>query len=291
MTPSSVEDLLDILPDAVVMVDGDGRIVYGNAAVEPLLGHAPRALKGLPLETLVPVALREHHAELVERYRAGGGGPTPMRRRPVLRALHRSGREVPVTISICSFDRPQGDRVWIAVLHDVAALNTHLDRATTLAETDALTGLANRIHLSRRLQGLLEAGTPFGLLLLDLDRFKPFNDLHGHAAGDAALRIVARRLRRLVRGDDLVARLGGDEFVLVLDGLEAEVGLASRAQGVLAAVARPLRLGDARRGRLGSSVGGALHPRHGDDEATLLAAADAAMFAAKRAGCGYRLAN
>lgn len=290
MIPSPIEDLLDILPDAVVMVDAGGLIVYGNPAVEPLLGHAPELLRGQPLEVLLPVGLRERHAAQVAAYRAGGV-PTLMGRRPVLSALHRSGRVVPVSISICNFDRPQGDRVSVAVLHDVAALHTHLDRATALAETDALTGLANRLALSRRLRGLLEAERPFGLLLLDLTQFKPFNDRHGHAAGDAALRIVGRRLRGQVREADLVARLGGDEFVLLLDGLEAEADLAARAQGVLAGLSRPLRLDDARRGRLGASIGGALHPRHGHDEATLLAAADAAMYVAKRAGSGYCLAT
>lgn len=290
MTPSPIEDLLDILPDAVVMVDAHGGIVYANPAIEPLLGHPPESLRGQALELLLPPALRERHARQVAAYREDGA-PTLMGRRPVLSALHRSGRVVPVSISICNFDRPQGDRVSVAVLHDVATLHTHLDRATALAETDALTGLANRLALSRRMQALIDASRPFGLLLLDLTQFKPFNDLHGHAAGDAALRIVGRRLRGQVRDGDLVARLGGDEFVLLFDGLADEAGLAARAQGVLASLSRPLRLSDARRGQLGANIGGALYPNHGADETALLAAADAAMYEAKRGGSGYRLAN
>lgn len=290
MSPSPIEDLLDILPDAVVVVDARGCIVYANPAVEPLLGHVPADLCGQALEVLLPPALRDRHARQVADFRVGGT-PTLMGRRPVLSAMHRSGRVVPVSISICNFDRAQGDRVSVAVLHDVAALNTHLDRATALAETDALTGLANRLALSRRMQGLIAAERPFALLLLDLTQFKPFNDRHGHAAGDAALRIVGRRLRGQLREGDLVARIGGDEFVLLFDGLADAGGLASRAEGVLAGLSRPLRLSDVQRGRLGANLGGALYPRHGGDEAALLAAADAAMYLAKRAGAGFRLAG
>lgn len=290
MPSSPIEDLLDILPDAVLMVDARGDVVYANPAVETLLGHAPADLRGQPLEVLLPPAVRARHAPRMAAYR-DDGVPAMMGRRPVLGALHRSGRVVPVSIAICNFDRLPGDRVSVAVLHDVATLHTDLDRATALAETDALTGMANRLALSRRMRGLLEADRPFGLLLLDLTQFKPFNDLHGHAAGDAALRIVGRRLRGQVREGDLVARLGGDEFVLLFDGLDGEAGLASRAQAALASLGRRLRLSDLRQGRLGANIGGALHPRHGRDAQTLLAAADAAMYAAKRAGCGYRLAD
>jgi len=177
----------------------------------------------------------------------------------------------------------------VAVVHDVTVLNTHLDRATAQAQTDALTGLGNRLLLSRQIQADLENARPFALLLLDLSRFKRLNDRHGHAAGDEALRVVAQRLQTLVRGTDLAARLGGDEFVLLLDGLADPARLHEIAQAIADSLARPMRLGEVVT-TVGANIGGVLFPAHGGTEAELLAAADRAMYAAKQAGEPYRLA-
>ncbi|MFO1325907.1 MAG: diguanylate cyclase [Rubrivivax sp.] len=286
---SSIAELLDILPDAVLMVDELSQIVYANPAVRGLLGYAPSLLVGEPLSLLLPPAVREQHAHMVTRFRTQGHA-TMMGSRPVLSALHRSGRVVPVSISICNLSIEDGRLVSVAVLHDVSALNTHLDRATEQAETDALTGLGNRLRLSRRMQAMLDAGRPFAVLFLDLRHFKPFNDRFGHEAGDEALRTVGQRLQAQVRGEDVVARLGGDEFVLLLDGLDDEHRLEALAQAIQASVSRPMRIESAR-GTLDVNIGGAIRPRHGETERELLAAADQAMYAAKQAGQGYRLAG
>lgn len=284
-----IGDLLDILPDAVLMVDAGGRIVYVNPAVQSLLGYAPDEIVGQPLSMLVPRQLRQRHETLMRRFH-DQGAPTMMGSRPVLHAVHRNGTLQPVSISLCNLTLTDGSRVSVAVVHDVAELHTHLDRATAQAETDALSGLGNRLRLSRRMQALLSNERPFGLLYLDLERFKQINDAHGHAAGDRALQVVARRLQAQVRDVDLVVRLGGDEFVLLLDALDDPDQLAERAQAIAAAVTRPLRLGELRL-VLGANLGGAISPRHGSTEAALLAAADEAMYRAKQAGQSYGLAQ
>jgi diguanylate cyclase (GGDEF)-like protein/PAS domain S-box-containing protein len=287
----AIADLLDILPDAVVMVDAASCISYVNPAVQSLLGYAPAELIAQPLTLLVPPEHRERHDVLVARYRREGA-PMMMGARPVLHAVHRSGRLLPVSISLCNFslDGSESGRVSVAVIHDVSALHTHLDRATARAETDALTGLGNRLRLSRRMQALLSAARPFALLFLDLERFKQLNDRHGHEVGDEALRVVGQRLRRQVRELDLIARLGGDEFVMLFDGLEDPAHLQERALAVAHSIGQPLRL-DAATGALGVNIGGAMSPRHGRGEAALLHAADQAMYRAKQAGAAYRLAD
>lgn len=284
-----VVELLDILPDAVLMVDADARIAYANPAVRALLGYAPPDLQGRPLSMLLPPALRERHESMVAHFRRHGQA-TMMGTRPVLSALHRSGRVVPVSISICNLTLDGGDTVSVAVVHDVSSLHSHLDRATALAETDALTGLGNRLRLSRRLQAMQAAGRPFSILFLDLQEFKPFNDRHGHEAGDEALRTVAKRIQAQVREEDLVARLGGDEFVVLLDGLEDEQRLRERALAIQQSVTHPMRVDDSARETLGINIGGAIHPRHGQTERDLLAAADQAMYQAKLARVSYCLA-
>lgn len=286
---SSIAELLDILPDAVLMVDGREQVIYANPAVRSLLGYPASELRGQPLSVLLPPAVRQRHQAWVADYRRDGTAKM-MGARPVLSALHRNGRLVPVSISICNLDVEHGQRVSVAVLHDVTMLNTHLDRATQLAETDTLTGLGNRLRLSRRVQALLDTEHPFAVLFLDLQNFKHFNDRHGHDAGDEALRIVGQRLQGQVRGDDLVARLGGDEFVVLLDRVDDPQQLQARALAIQQAVTRPLCVASAQ-GSLGVNIGAALRPRHGQTERDLLAAADQAMYQAKRSGTSYRLAD
>src|SRR5262245_1543659 len=146
--PLAVADLLDILPDAVLMVDARSRICYANPAVRSVLGHAPDGLLGQPLSLLVPQAWREGHEALVARYRSEGV-PMLMGSRPVVHAVHSSGRIVPVRVSLTNLELNDSDPVTVAVIHDVTTLDSELDRATARAETDGVTGLGNRLRLSR----------------------------------------------------------------------------------------------------------------------------------------------
>jgi len=148
------------------------------------------------------------------------------------------------------------------------------------AQTDPLTGLPNRAAFEATLPAYLdgEAGLGCGLLFCDLDGFKAVNDAMGHAAGDAVLVEVARRLNGTVRGDDFVARIGGDEFVILLPALGA-LQVRALAARVERAVGRPHRLADGV-ARIGVSIGVRVADA-GDDPATVLAEADAAMYAVK----------
>jgi diguanylate cyclase (GGDEF)-like protein len=191
-------------------------------------------------------------------------------------------------------------RLWVAVLgaisvvalvvarqlvafHDNAVLVDELRRQEARlrdqALYDGLTRLANRAHFHDSLARALDAG-PAALVLIDLDHFKTVNDTMGHAAGDALLVEVARRLRSAVRENELIARLGGDEFAVLLPGAAAAEagGVADR---ILAELARPVPLlhQDA---VVQCSIGVAFSP--GGDVAELLSDADIAMYAAKDRG-------
>ena len=161
-------------------------------------------------------------------------------------------------------------------------LRAEFDRSLELAVTDGLTGLRNRRYVFRHLESLLRAGTACGVLMIDVDRFKPLNDYYGHAAGDAALREVAARLREHVRASDIVARYGGEEFLGVMSGAGAEE-TAVIAERLRAAIAdRPIDLGQAKL-PVTVSIGSALAANMTDAEA-LIAAADVAMYRAKALG-------
>lgn len=160
------------------------------------------------------------------------------------------------------------------------------------ALTDPLTGLANRALLTDRIRHTIRASErrreSFCLLVMDLDRFKAINDTLGHAAGDAVLREVARRLKRAVRDCDTVARLGGDEFVMLLPGAQPVAEEVSRR--ILQYLREPLTYGE-QPIDIGASIGISVFPHHGQDEATLIRRADSAMYLAKRRQSGAEVFN
>ena len=156
------------------------------------------------------------------------------------------------------------------------------------ARTDALTGLANRRGFEASADGFLtEAGAGgrgFGLIVLDLDRFKAINDLHGHAAGDLVLRELAARLRRVVRPDDVVARLGGDEFAILVADV-AGGALPYLAQRLVLAAQLPVATPDGELS-VGVSIGVARSVAGDGAISDIAARADRALYDVKLAGRG-----
>ena len=162
--------------------------------------------------------------------------------------------------------------------------------ARHLASHDSLTLLPNRSFFRERLDQALDQAEPphrtCAVLYLDLDGFKRVNDEHGHAAGDELLRIVAARLTRSVRAEDVVSRLGGDEFGCLLGGLPNREGLSNLARKLFLAVSAPFKVG-ALRLNVFPSIGIATCPEDGATADALLKNADAAMYHAKRHQSGY----
>jgi diguanylate cyclase (GGDEF)-like protein len=161
-------------------------------------------------------------------------------------------------------------------------------QAESIARHDALTGLANRRLFHETLEKALKSrgpGDQFSVLLIDLDRFKPVNDIHGHAAGNAVLCAVADRLRKIVPSGSTVARLGGDEYAaLVPYGADPD-GLAHLAQQIIAAVRSPI-LWNQGQVEVGATIGIVLATAKNNEPDALLHSADVAMYQGKREGRG-----
>jgi diguanylate cyclase (GGDEF)-like protein len=153
---------------------------------------------------------------------------------------------------------------------------------------DPLTGLFNRRYLDESLDldvaRSARAGGALGVIMLDVDHFKRFNDLHGHDAGDAVLQEMGKLLSQHVRKGDVACRYGGEEFVLVLPGATAEQARARAETLRAAAQAMTLSHKGQALGAVTVSLGVAAFPDHGNDPKVILTAADAALYAAKRAG-------
>jgi len=271
----------EAIPATVVVVGADGRYRFANGAFERYCG--------LPREQIIGrTAVEVLGAEEVAR------------RRPYMQRAF-AGESVTFTLDYataagttwlelsCIPLRLAGDGIdgFVGIAQDITTQRREQDRLTALSQRDPLTGLLNRAGFEQFLARQSDAGqgATLGLLYIDLDRFKPVNDQHGHATGDRLLQAVARRLTGLVRPTDAVARLGGDEFVILLCNAGALAHCDAVADKVVAAIGAPFDV-DGRALGIGASVGVAFGVEAGADRGELIRRADAALYRAKASGRG-----
>ncbi|MCJ2020462.1 EAL domain-containing protein [Methylobacterium sp. E-065] len=273
--------LLANLTHEVLLIHRDCEIVEVNDAGVRLFGE--------PVEDLVGRNILGLFAE--------SEGPTLARRarcpvddlRPeefIMRAA--GGVLVPVELS-CSAIEFGGRPATAVALRDLTDRKRDEARIRHLALHDALTDLPNRYLLEQRLAHALDAaaqdGSGVAVVYLDLDRFKPVNDLHGHAVGDALLVQVAKRMLGELRPTDTLARVGGDEFVAVLAGTRAPEHAAEISDRLVGGLVRPFAI-EGQCVEIGASAGVALYPGDGGTAETLLRAADTALYRVKDDGRG-----
>ena len=281
---ATLRSVTEALPAIVSAVDTELRYRFANSAFERWYG-LPRdqVLGRMASEVMVPADLEN---SVAWARRALAGETVQFERHFPQRpgAPHLSVTYVPLRLEDGTVDG------FVGIAMDITPHRREQVRLQQLAQRDPLTGLLNRAGFEQQLQACLQVGegAAVALLYIDLDRFKPVNDQHGHAVGDELLRQFAQRLTLLVRPTDAVARLGGDEFAVLLTGVR-EAGHASAvADKVLAAAHRPFDAG-ALQLHIGASVGVAFgaNPAAGaSGSAELLARADAELYRAKGAGRG-----
>ncbi len=267
-----------------IMLTRDRRFELVNAEACRLLGRSRDELLGQPGQII--------YASNEEYQRLGPRVGAAFQRREAF-------------VAEMEFLRGQGQRFWghlrgqpvdwddadagtIWTLADISDQIFAREQLEWAANHDVLTGLANRKALQQRLDRIVAAqpqAQPAALLVLDLDRFKPINDRHGHAAGDVVLRAVAHAIVSRVRGGDLVARVGGDEFAVLLERCPADV--ANRvAEDIHRAVDEVRADWHDTALSVGVSIGVAALADEFGDTGTWMAAADAACYDAKAAGRG-----
>jgi len=196
------------------------------------------------------------------------------------------------------FDECRIERLWTAseesmLVAIAASIGGAIQRQHTEAQMryqafhDALTGLPNRAfydhHLELSLAHSRRSGETFGVMFLDLDRFKTINDTLGHAVGDQLLKLTTQRLTQCLRDEDIIARWGGDEFTLLLPNLKTPEDAAKVAQRIARSLKPVFRL-DNHDLHITCSVGIAIYPQDGSDADTLLKNADVALYRAKERG-------
>jgi diguanylate cyclase (GGDEF)-like protein/PAS domain S-box-containing protein len=266
--------------DGIALADKNGTLIYDNPGMQRLFGYSVREVPSLAVLADRIFATEEDRQSFVVNLMSDMTQEDPPER--VFPFLHRDGGQCWCRMKV---SRMPGGHVVINA-QDVSALKVSEERVRHMALHDSLTGLPNRqLFVDRLKQALRRArrnNIGVGLLFVDLDHFKSLNDTYGHAHGDRVLMETTLRLKACVRESDTVARLGGDEFVIVLPDLAGAKDAEAVAEKVLAALFDP-KVADGKM-FLGASVGLACYPEHGQDQDSLLGRADAAMYAAKRAG-------
>jgi diguanylate cyclase (GGDEF)-like protein/PAS domain S-box-containing protein len=279
---------LNSIGDAVMSTDFNGRVTFLNVVAERLTGWSREDSAGRPLEEVLQLI------DDVTRERVSN----PMMRAitenktvgltPNCILVRRDGFEAAIEDSAAPIHDRQGQVTGaVMVFHDVSSARALSLRMSYLAQHDSLTDLPNRVLLNDRLAQAMaiaqRGNTRFGLLYLDVDRFKTINDSLGHAIGDRLLQSVAQRLLGCVRQADTVSRQGGDEFVILLSQLTHAQDAAVIAEKILVALAVPHQI-EHHTLYATVSIGVVAFPDDGIDADTLLKNADFAMYQAKESG-------
>ncbi|WP_348773162.1 EAL domain-containing protein [Franconibacter sp. IITDAS19] len=180
-----------------------------------------------------------------------------------------------------------GQRGFRGTATDVTLEIEAQQRVDYLSHHDELTGLPNRVQMKAFLEGKLRAKPtterPLAMIMLDLDKFKPVNDLFGHAAGDDVLHEMSSRLRRCLGDNGLVARHGGDEFILIVPDIRSRAAVETLCQQLIVAITCPYQI-NGHEIFIGASMGIALAPQDATDANDLLRFADIALYQAKTSG-------
>jgi len=273
----SPAQLLDLMPDAVCVVDAEGNVLFVSAGFGRMLGYEAQEVVGKPIFRLVHPDDRTGTMHQAQSVMSGA-----IQRHYRNRYIHKDGHTVDLQWSACWLP-DYGVRIGVA--HEVTELRRAERELEYRATHDPLTGLPNRHRLQHELQYALQHATRTGsglaVLYLDLDGFKRINDQHGHDVGDRLLREAAQRLHKGLRKGDLIARVGGDEFVALLPGCDDVHAALTVAEGLRACLKLACKLPEGAF-RLDASIGIACFPDNGKDADALLSHADHAMYESKR---------
>ncbi|MGH8234965.1 MAG: putative bifunctional diguanylate cyclase/phosphodiesterase [Rhodanobacteraceae bacterium] len=268
------------IAEGVIIADAKRHIVSANAAATQTTGFTNENLIGMSLD---------------ETRRMHDGGRLPATIWDEIIATHhwsgevessrKDGSSYPEMLSISTIrDSDQRVKHYVAVFSNISIAKADQYRLQHLAAHDALTGLANRAEFQRHCEVAIERAArerrATAVMFIDLDAFKFVNDSYSHAVGDNLLKLVAERIRHELRAGDIAGRIGGDEFTVLVRDLTLREDVAALADRMVSALSEPFRIDDYEI-VLSASIGIAGFPLDGGDALTLIANADAAMYAAK----------
>lgn len=278
-----MDSLMEAAGDAVFRLNASGQVLYASKRAQELMGGGAQ-LAGQMLTALLVAA---DQTALVSAIAQTFQSRQPSRLSVRMRVAGSNDDVIWVELQLMTYNTAADAIELLAVGRDISGQQATEERLRHMATHDALTGLPNRSLLSDRIRMAIaharRTSNGFAVLALDLDGFKKVNDALGHPVGDGLLRIAAMRLSDTLRDVDTLARVGGDEFVAVLPGAVAENEIQSISRRMISTIQLPFDI-QSQTLYVGTSIGAAIFPDHGDTEVKLLAHADTAMYRAKETG-------
>jgi diguanylate cyclase (GGDEF)-like protein/PAS domain S-box-containing protein len=287
----SYSRLVDNLNDGLYIVDGDRIIQYWNKAAERISGHTAADLIGKPCSDNVLT-----HVD-------GDGNSLCIGMCPLLMTItdgearegevyltHKDGHRVPVSFRTSTLTNESGNVIGgVELFTDISSLKSielRIKELEAMALLDGLTKLANRNYIEKeilvRFEEKKRLGIPFGILFMDIDRFKRINDTYGHDVGDLVLKLVADTLLKNIRPFDVIGRWGGEEFIGIIRNISRRQleDLGNRLRMLVHAACLKTE-----NDKLNVSISiGATSVHDNDSIDTLMKRADALLYESKRAG-------
>lgn len=285
-----IQAILNTMSDGLVTLDTKGNILMSNRTTEDMFGYTIEELKGRNIAFLLNSSSFSPEmgmADFLETMKLNRRG---YRRKD--KGKRKDGSSFPIELNVREVIIG-GNVQFTTVIQDGTERHKAEAMIRRMAMHDSLTGLANRNLLQSRLDEALKLAKRMNkkvsVMFLDLDMFKPVNDMFGHATGDKLLRVVAQRLEKCARDIDTVARLGGDEFAIVFTSLDDENSVTNIAQRILESIKKPVHI-DGVSHMIGTSIGISFFPHDSERPDELIRMADVALYQAKDGGRNiYRL--
>ncbi len=273
------------LAEGVLVADTEGKIVAVNRAFSEITGYEDKDVLGkTPAILSSGKHNREFYAKMWTSILHNGFWEGEIWNK------RKNGEIYPEWLKITVMEDKDNERSgFVGVFSDITELRSNENRLRDLAYRDQITGLYNRTAfiemLERSLHRAHRRDEQLAVLFLDIDRFKRINDTLGHSIGDELLEAVAKRLHSAIRDGDGVARFGGDEFAILLDDIKDYSSAVTVANKLLEVIRQPFNL-ELKKLDITISIGISMFPHDGEDAATLLKNADAAMYLGKQDGRG-----
>lgn len=274
--------IADTLPAMIAYIDADQVYRFLNIAYEREFGLTGRLVLGKSVRDTVGEARYGTVAPYIERVLAG----------ETLSFEEEDDKEgIERCMEVIYIPQIGEDKLQVVGFHvmrqDITVQKREKQRLLKLAQVDALTGLSNRAGFQQKLSDAMHASRQqqhlMAVMYMDIDRFKPVNDTHGHGTGDALLRAFAQRLTQTMRATDIIARLGGDEFTIIMEQITRPDDAAVLAEKIVAAMQQPFEL-DGITVRISASIGLAFYRDEDISPAVLLQRADVLLYKAKQDG-------
>jgi diguanylate cyclase (GGDEF)-like protein/PAS domain S-box-containing protein len=237
--------IMDSAHDAIVMLDGQGKVVFWNPAAEQLFGYSREEVLGQELHRLLlqNEEIYKVYKKAFTQFQLTGQGSV-VGKTIELKGRRKDGREIHVELSLSALKIKEA---WhaVGILRDIGERKKTEEQLYQLSITDPLTNVYNRRFFMQMLKQEIEraqrTGRSFSVIMLDLDHFKSVNDRFGHAAGDLVLKTIADAVDRRIRKTDILARWGGEEFIILLPEtpVDSAANLAEELRANLSSLIMP----------------------------------------------------